>query len=90
MASHFQNGIGWPCIKQIRGGRPRDVGDGFLTGKRRSQPSGQAMDWQETLALSALTGVAAMVERFELEKANEAYARMLSNQARFCTVLAIG
>ncbi|NNM88566.1 MAG: alcohol dehydrogenase catalytic domain-containing protein [Phycisphaerae bacterium] len=53
-------------------------------------PSGDGMDSQETLEFSALTGVTAMVERFELEKANEAYARMLSNQARFRAVLAIG
>jgi alcohol dehydrogenase/propanol-preferring alcohol dehydrogenase len=53
-------------------------------------PSGDGMDSQETLEFSALTGVTAMVERFALEKANEAYARMLSNQVRFRAVLAIG
>ena len=40
-----------------------------------------------TLRFSALTGVAAMVETMPLEKAPEAYARMMAGQARFRIVL---
>jgi alcohol dehydrogenase, propanol-preferring len=40
-----------------------------------------------TLRLSALTGVAAMIETMPLEKAPEAYARMMAGKARFRMVL---
>ena len=38
---------------------------------------------------SALTGARAMVERYPLEKAEEAYQRMIRNEARFRVVLEI-
>jgi propanol-preferring alcohol dehydrogenase len=40
-----------------------------------------------TLRFSALSGVAAMVETMPLERAAEAYAKMMSGQARFRMVL---
>jgi propanol-preferring alcohol dehydrogenase len=40
-----------------------------------------------TLKFSALTGVSAMVETMPLEKAAEAYARMMAGKARFRMVL---
>ena len=40
-----------------------------------------------TLKFSALTGVAAMIETMPLEKAPEAYARMMAGKARFRMVL---
>jgi propanol-preferring alcohol dehydrogenase len=40
-----------------------------------------------TLKFSALTGVSAMVETMPLEKAAEAYARMMAGKARFRVVL---
>jgi D-arabinose 1-dehydrogenase-like Zn-dependent alcohol dehydrogenase len=39
------------------------------------------------LRFSALTGVKPMIETYPLEKAAEAYARMLSGQARFRVVI---
>jgi D-arabinose 1-dehydrogenase-like Zn-dependent alcohol dehydrogenase len=39
------------------------------------------------MAFSAMTGVRPMIEQFPLERANEAYQRMLSNEARFRVVL---
>ena len=36
-------------------------------------PSGTAKDSEDTMSLSALTGVRPMIERFPLEKAAEAY-----------------
>jgi propanol-preferring alcohol dehydrogenase len=43
-----------------------------------------------TLRFSTLTGVAAMIETMPLEKAAEAYAKMMSGQARFRMVLTMG
>jgi propanol-preferring alcohol dehydrogenase len=40
-----------------------------------------------TLRFSALTGVAAMIETMPLEKAPEAYAKMMAGKARFRMVL---
>jgi propanol-preferring alcohol dehydrogenase len=42
------------------------------------------------MAFSALTGVRPMTEKFPLERASEAYARMMSGQARFRVVLTTG
>ena len=49
--------------------------------------SGVAMDSQDTLDFSVLTGVRSMNEVYPLEKANEAYERMMSGAARFRAVL---
>jgi D-arabinose 1-dehydrogenase-like Zn-dependent alcohol dehydrogenase len=61
-----------------------------LLGGRRSIKgwySGTAVDSEETMAFSALTGVRSMNELFPLEKVEEAYARMASGAARFRAVL---
>ncbi|MDZ7680711.1 MAG: hypothetical protein U5J63_03105 [Fodinibius sp.] len=50
-------------------------------------PSGDAKDSEETLDFSALTNVTPKIETFPLEKANEAYDRMINNEARFRVVL---
>jgi D-arabinose 1-dehydrogenase-like Zn-dependent alcohol dehydrogenase len=49
--------------------------------------SGVAADSEDTMAFSALSGVRAMIETFPLEKAAEAYARMMSGNAQFRVVL---
>jgi len=49
--------------------------------------SGTAMDSQETLRFSALSGVHPMTETFPLERVAEAYERMTSGKARFRAVL---
>jgi D-arabinose 1-dehydrogenase-like Zn-dependent alcohol dehydrogenase len=53
----------------------------------RGWASGAAIDWEDTLQFSALTGVRPMIERYPLEKAAEAYNQMLSGRARFRVVL---
>ena len=53
-------------------------------------PSGTAMDSQDTMLFSALAGVRSMNEVFPLERAAEAYERMMSGQARFRVVLTTG
>ena len=49
--------------------------------------SGTSIDSQDTLAFSAFAGVRSMNEVFPLERAAEAYERMMSGQARFRVVL---
>ena len=64
-----------------------------LIGGRRSLMgwySGTAIDSQDTLAFSSLVGVKAMTEEFPLERAAEAYERMMSGKARFRVVLTTG
>jgi D-arabinose 1-dehydrogenase-like Zn-dependent alcohol dehydrogenase len=52
--------------------------------------SGTAMDSQDTLAFSVLSGVRSMNEVFPLERVGEAYERMISGKARFRVVLTTG
>ena len=65
----------------------------LLIGGRRSVtgwPSGRSIDSQDTLRFSALTGVRSINELFPLERAAEAYERMMSGKARFRVVLTTG
>ena len=48
------------------------------------------MDSEDTLNFSALTGVKPMTEVYPLEKAAEAYDRMMSGKARFRVVVTTG
>jgi D-arabinose 1-dehydrogenase-like Zn-dependent alcohol dehydrogenase len=61
----------------------------LIRGRRGIQgwASGTATDSEDTLRFAELTGVRPMIERFPLEKASEAYARMLSGNAEFRVVL---
>ena len=52
--------------------------------------SGASIDSQDTLAFSALSGVRPMIETMPLERAAEAYDRMLKGEARFRMVLLTG
>jgi D-arabinose 1-dehydrogenase-like Zn-dependent alcohol dehydrogenase len=52
--------------------------------------SGTSVDSEDTLSFSAQTGVRSMNEVFPLEKAEEAYQRMMSGEARFRAVLDMG
>src|SRR3984893_11362613 len=49
--------------------------------------SGIPTDSEDTLRFAEMTGVRPMVEKFPLEKAAEAYARMMSGKAQFRVVL---
>lgn len=52
--------------------------------------SGNAVDSQDTLAFSVMSGVRSMNEVYPLEKVTEAYERMGSGKARFRVVLTMG
>jgi D-arabinose 1-dehydrogenase-like Zn-dependent alcohol dehydrogenase len=62
----------------------------LLIGGRRSiqgWPSGTSIDSEDTLAFSALSGIRPMIETMPLERAAEAYERMMSGDARFRMVI---
>lgn len=60
----------------------------LLTGKTvAGWPSGSAIDSEETMAFSALAGVRPRIEVFPLERAEDAYTRMIENRVRFRAVL---
>jgi len=64
-----------------------------LIGGRRSVKgwySGTALDSQDTLKFSVLSGVRSMNEEYPLGKVAEAYERMMSGKARFRVVLTMG
>jgi D-arabinose 1-dehydrogenase-like Zn-dependent alcohol dehydrogenase len=64
----------------------------FVIGRRSlvGWPSGTSMDSQDTLSFSVLSGVRSMNEIFPLERASEAYERMMSGKTRFRAVLTTG
>jgi D-arabinose 1-dehydrogenase-like Zn-dependent alcohol dehydrogenase len=61
----------------------------LITGSRSLQgwASGTPADSEDTLRFAELSGVRAMIETYPLERAAEAYARMLSGKAEFRVVL---
>jgi D-arabinose 1-dehydrogenase-like Zn-dependent alcohol dehydrogenase len=61
----------------------------LIFGRRSLQgwPSGIPTDSEDTLRFAEMTGVRPMIEKYPLEKAAEAYARMLSGKAEFRVVL---
>jgi D-arabinose 1-dehydrogenase-like Zn-dependent alcohol dehydrogenase len=61
----------------------------LITGSRTIQgwAAGTAADSEDTLNFAELSGVRAMIETYPLEKAAEAYARMMSGNAQFRVVL---
>jgi D-arabinose 1-dehydrogenase-like Zn-dependent alcohol dehydrogenase len=61
----------------------------LITGSRSIQgwASGTPADSEDTLRFAELSGVRPMIEIYPLEKAGEAYARMMSGKAQFRVVL---
>jgi D-arabinose 1-dehydrogenase-like Zn-dependent alcohol dehydrogenase len=61
----------------------------LITGSRAIQgwASGTPADAEDTLRFAELTGVRPIIETYPLEKAAEAYARMMSGNAQFRVVL---
>ncbi len=69
---------------------PLQVPAGVLVLGRRSVagwPSGTSIESEDTMKFAALTGVRSRNEVFPLERAQEAYDRMMSGKARFRVVL---
>jgi D-arabinose 1-dehydrogenase-like Zn-dependent alcohol dehydrogenase len=61
----------------------------LISGSRTIQgwASGTAADSEDTLGFAELSGVRPMIETYPLERAADAYARMLSGKAQFRVVL---
>ncbi|HEX8880746.1 MAG TPA: alcohol dehydrogenase [Candidatus Acidoferrum sp.] len=61
----------------------------LISGSRTIQgwAAGTAADSEDTLRFAELAGVRPMIETYPLEKASEAYARMMSGNAQFRVVL---
>ena len=61
----------------------------LIAGERSLQGSavGTPTDSEDTMRFSELTGVRPMIETYPLERAGEAYARMMSGKAQFRVVL---
>jgi D-arabinose 1-dehydrogenase-like Zn-dependent alcohol dehydrogenase len=86
-------GVGGKLIVLGAPAEPLEVPASLLISGRRSVmgwPSGTAIDSQDTLSFSVLTGVRAMTEVFPLQRAAEAYDLMMSGRARFRAVLTTG
>ncbi len=61
---------------------------GLLSGKKiAGWPSGSAIDSEDAMSFSALTGVRPRTEVFPLARAEDAFAHMMSNKVRFRAVL---
>ena len=60
----------------------------LLSGKTvAGWPSGSAIDSEDTMRFSALSGVRPRIETFKLEQAEEAFAKMAENRVRFRAVV---
>ncbi len=73
--------------------KPFEVNAGALVLGRRTVagwPSGTGMDSEDTLNFSVLSGIKPMIETYPLEKAEEAFNRMMSGKARFRVVITTG
>jgi len=68
---------------------PIQVPAGLLIGRRSiaGWSSGRSIDSEETMAFAVRTGVRSMNEPYPLDRAAEAYDRMMSGKARFRVVL---
>jgi D-arabinose 1-dehydrogenase-like Zn-dependent alcohol dehydrogenase len=64
----------------------------LISGRRSilGWPSGTSIDSEDTMAFSALADIRPMIETMPLERASEAYDRMMSGNARFRMVLTTG
>ena len=59
----------------------------FASRKIEGALTGNPATGDATLRFSALSGITAMIERMPLERAPEAYAKMMAGKARFRMVL---
>ncbi len=60
----------------------------LLSGKTvAGWPSGSSIDSEEAMAFSALTNVRPRIEKFKLDQAEEAFAKVIANKVRFRAVL---
>ena len=83
-------GIDGKLLMVAATGEPIEVSPMQLLMGRKSAsgwPSGTAIDSEDTLNFSAMTGTKPMIEEFPLDKVDEAFKKMMDNKARFRVVL---
>lgn len=83
-------GIDGKLLMVAATGEPIEVSPMQLLMGRKSAagwPSGTAMDSEDTLNFSAMTGTTPMIEEYSLDDVNEAFDKMMNNKARFRVVL---
>ena len=83
-------GIDGKLLMVAATGEPIEVSPMQLLMGRKSAagwPSGTAMDSEDTLKFSSRTGTKPMIEEYSLDDVNEAFAKMMNNEARFRVVL---
>jgi D-arabinose 1-dehydrogenase-like Zn-dependent alcohol dehydrogenase len=64
----------------------------LILGKRtiKGWSAGTPTDSEDTLRFAEAAGIRPMIEKYPLEKAADAYARMMSGKAQYWVVLTIG
>jgi D-arabinose 1-dehydrogenase-like Zn-dependent alcohol dehydrogenase len=90
--SELVDGLGMNGTLLAVGGSPEAIEVSpvqLIVGRKSVQgwASGIATDSEDTLRFAELTGVRPLIEKYPLEKANEAYERMMSGKAEFRVVL---
>ena len=60
-----------------------------MTRRVQGWPSGTAADATDAVAFAQANGIKPMIERFPLEKANDAFEHMASGKVRFRSVLEV-
>ncbi len=90
--SELINGLGMNGKMVVVGAAPEPIEVSpiqLISGRKSVQgwSSGIPTDSEDTLRFAELRGVRPMIETYPLEKANEAYARMMSGKAEFRVVL---
>jgi len=85
-------GIDGKLLMVAATGEPIEVSPMQLLMGRKSAagwPSGTAIDSEDTLKFSAMTGTKPMIEEFQLDDVEKAFDKMMNNEARFRVVLKI-
>jgi len=83
-------GIDGKLLMVAATGEPIEVSPMQLLMGRKSAagwPSGTAIDSEDTLKFSAMTGTKPMIEEYSLDNVSEAFEQMMNNKARFRVVL---
>jgi len=83
-------GIDGKLLMVAATGEPIEVSPMQLLMGRKSAagwPSGTAIDSEDTLKFSAMTGTKPMIEEYSLDNVAEAFEQMMNNKARFRVVL---
>lgn len=74
----------WPAIGDVKINTLPMINNGASV---HGWPSGQALDSEEAIEFAQLHNLKCLVEKFPLDKANDAFNHMMSGKARFRAVI---